>query len=478
MTDNKTNQTLYLECYSGISGDMTVAALLDLGADQEVLREGLKSLNVEGYRVVIGRREKNSIDAFDFDVILDEEQVNESVLHDSGHDYDHGHSYDHDHNHEHGHSRDHNHDHEHSHDHDHSHDHGHNHNHGHSHVIEHQHNLDYGPIRYGHHDHRNLSTIHGIIERSSITENAKTIAKRIFTIVAEAESKAHGKPIEEVHFHEVGAIDSIVDIVAAAICLDNLNITEVVVSQMYEGTGSIRCQHGLLPIPVPAVINIASEYQLPLHITDVKGELITPTGAAIAAAIRTKDSLPKNMKIMKIGLGAGKRSYTGASGLLRAMLIEGTEALPSDISADKVWVLEANIDDCTGEALAYAMELLFRQGAKDVYYTPIYMKKNRPAYMLGVICDEEKLEQMEEIIFFHTTTIGIRKTQAIRSILPREQRAIETPYGEALVKICRHRERNFYYPEYESVKRLCEVSGLDYITLYHLIQDIAVRQEE
>jgi uncharacterized protein (TIGR00299 family) protein len=447
------DKTLYLECYSGISGDMTVAALLDLGADQQVLLEGLKSLKVEGYQIVISRKEKNSIAACDFDVILDE-----AAMEHDNHDHTQGH--------------------EHAHSHDHTHS-------KHHHAIS-QAKIIKGKtithtqpsIRYGHHDHRNLSIINDIIDGSSITDNAKTIAKRIFYIVAAAEAKAHGKPIEEVHFHEVGAIDSIVDIVAAAICLDNLNIKEVIVSELYEGTGFITCQHGLLPVPVPAVINIATEHQLPLHITEVKGELVTPTGAAIVAAIRTKTTLPKEMKVLKLGLGAGKRNYPGASGLLRAMLIEDTSSRNANLLSDRVWVLEANIDDCSGEALAYTMDLLLKQGAKDAYYTPIYMKKGRPAYMLGVICDEDKLELLEQIIFMHTTTIGIRRTEAQRSMLYREQQTVTTPYGKAIVKVCSYKDKCFYYPEYESIKKLSEASGIDYLTMYHKVQTIASLSRE
>ncbi|QHQ59483.1 DUF111 family protein [Anaerocolumna sedimenticola] len=263
-------KTLYLECYSGISGDMTVAALLDLGADQDILMTGLKSLHVDGYKIKIGRRMKASIDACDFDVILDQESCE---------------------------------------------------------FTDHSHNQKHKPadnqdhIHLGRQDHRNLYVINSIIDQSNLTEKAKDIAKKIFYIVAVAESKAHGLPIEEVHFHEIGAIDSIVDIVATAVCLDNLGIEEVIVSELYEGTGHIRCRHGMLPVPVPAVANIAADYNLPLHITSIKNELVTPTGAAIVAAIKTKDSLPKEFKIVKIGIGAGKREYEQA-GILRAMIIE------------------------------------------------------------------------------------------------------------------------------------------------------------
>jgi len=468
-------KTLYLECYSGISGDMTVAALLDLGADVNVLMSGLNSLNVDGYEIVIGRKAKNSIEACDFDVVLDEslsshEHDQPDNNHDHKHDYDddnHDHHY-HDGDHEHSHldnGHDH-HDDNHNH-HDGDHDHNHDHNHSHDQTSAHSH------LHLGHHEHRNLYDINSIIEQSNITSNAKDIAKKIFHIVAVAESKAHGKPIEEVHFHEVGAIDSIVDIVAAAICLDNLNIKEVIVSELYEGTGQITCQHGILPVPVPAVINIVAAHHLSLHITSVKGELVTPTGAAIVAAIKTSDTLPKEFKIHKVGLGAGKRNYENAS-ILRAMLIEDiTSSHESPITSDKVWVLEANIDDCSGEALSIAMDLLLQNGAKDVYYTPIYMKKNRPAYMLGVICSKEKLELLEEIIFTHTTTIGIRKHEASRTILNREIQTVSTPFGDALVKVCTYKDKKFFYPECESIKKLCFDSGKDYLTVYNLVQALA-----
>lgn len=494
------DKTLYLECYSGISGDMTVASLLDLGADQKVLMEGLASLKVEGYQINIGRRAKNSIEACDFDVILENDDAEPH-----SHEHSHPHGDDRDpssYSHSHSHKQDHDHpSHPHSHPHGDDHDPT-SHSHSHSHEEDHSHNyakLSRGrsvmkltkpssihnqvqaseptPIHFGHHDHRNLAIINDIIDSSSITDHAKAIAKRIFYIVAVAEAKAHGKTIDEVHFHEVGAIDSIVDIVAAAICLDNLKIKDVVVSEMYEGTGFIHCQHGLLPIPVPAVINIASEHHLPLHITNVSGELITPTGAAIVAAIRTKEALPKDMKIIKVGLGAGKRNYAGASGLLRAMLIEEATVDNQTDTHDQIWVLEANIDDCPGEALAYTTELLLQNGAKDAYYTPIYMKKNRPAYMLGVICSEDVLEAMEDIIFSNTTTIGIRKTQAVRTTLKRQALTVTTPYGDADVKLCHYNEKCFYYPEYESVKKLCEISGKDYLTIYHMVQALATEQQ-
>lgn len=295
---------LYLECYSGISGDMTVAALLDLGADQQVLLEGLESLNLPGYQLKIGRVKKNGIDACDFDVILDEPE------HDHEHHHDHGHEHDHDHDHEHDHEHDHDHDHDHEHDHEHHHDHEHEHHHDHDH--EHHHHHD--------HVHRNIGDIFAIIDQSKISDRAKQTAKDIFRIIAAAESKAHGIAEDQVHFHEVGAVDSIVDIVSAAICLDNLDITEAVVSDLYEGCGYVHCQHGLMPVPVPAVVNIAADNALRLRLTQTRGEMITPTGAAIAAYLSKGGKLPESFVIEKIGLGAGKKDFATAN-ILRAFLI-------------------------------------------------------------------------------------------------------------------------------------------------------------
>ena len=293
---------LYLECYSGISGDMTVAALLDLGADQQVLLEGLESLNLPGYQLKIGRVKKNGIDACDFDVILDEPE--------NHHDHDHEHEHHHEHHHDHEHEHHHDHDHEHHHDHDHEHHHEHDHDHDHDH--EHHHHHD--------HVHRNIGDIFAIIDQSKISDQAKQTAKDIFRIIAVAESKAHGIAEDQVHFHEVGAVDSIVDIVSAAICLDNLDITEAVVSDLYEGCGYVHCQHGLMPVPVPAVVNIAADNALRLRLTQTRGEMITPTGAAIAAYLSKGGKLPESFVIEKIGLGAGKKDFATAN-ILRAFLI-------------------------------------------------------------------------------------------------------------------------------------------------------------
>ena len=303
-----------------------------------------------------------------------------------------------------------------------------------------------------------------ILSQADMTERARATAVRIFDILADAEAAAHGVDRSEVHFHEVGAVDSIVDIVTAAVCLDDLDVTEVIVPCLCEGSGMVRCQHGLIPIPVPAVVNIARAHALTLKPADVQGELVTPTGAAIAAAVRTSDRLPERFVIEKVGLGAGKRQYERPS-ILRAMLIADASA-----GSDEICKLESNIDDCTGEALGYVMERLFEAGARDVHYTPVFMKKNRPAWQLNVICDPKDRERMEEIIFAETTTIGIRRVNMRRTVLDREKVRVGTALGEAEVKVCRFSGKEKCYPEYDSVKALAQKSGRSFQEVYEMVR--------
>lgn len=466
-------KTLYLECYSGISGDMTVAALLDLGADRAVLDRVLKSLKVSGFETKISRVVKSGIDACDFDVVLDKEHEN----HDHDMEYLHGH-------HHKGHENNHFYDHNHAHEDEAEHFHSHEHNHAHG--------AGSAQDRH-HHEHRGIKEITYIIEHSAMTENAKKIALRIFEILAEAESKAHNVPVDQVHFHEVGAVDSIVDIVSVAVCLDNLDVTEVIVPVLCEGRGTVRCQHGILPIPVPAVANIVSANHLHLKMTEVEGELVTPTGAAIVAAVKTKDKLPETFEIQKIGIGAGKRQYE-CPGILRAMIIsESTEQAKGRDKAkaqteefknpeirnnpkaenqetkDTIIKMETNIDDCSGEVLGFVMERLMKAGARDVHYVPVFMKKNRPAWVLNVICKEEDMEMLQNIIFEETTTIGIRYTKMKRTILQREERVVQTPWGETSVKVCRLNGKEQLYPEYESVAQLSRENEVPFTQIYNYL---------
>lgn len=386
---------LYFEGACGISGDMTVAALLDLGASRDKLDKVLKSLKLDGFEYHIAQKSSYSISGCDFDVCL--------------------------HHHEHPHE-------------------------------EHYH-------EHHHHEHRHLSDVYEIIDRGEMSENARRLAKKIFLIVAEAESKAHGCPVEEVHFHEVGAIDSIVDIIAAAVLIDDLGIKDIIVGGLSEGQGFVTCQHGSLPVPVPAVANIAAKYDILLRQTDNMGEMVTPTGIAIAAAVKTSEKLPASYKIRKIGIGLGKRDF-GHANFLRAMIIEDC--------ADKnqMFVIETNIDDSTAEELGLAMEKLLAAGAADVHFEPCFMKKNRPAFMLRVITNAEKLAQMEDIIFRNTSTIGLRKYPVERSCMERKLLKVQLPYGEVIVKKCWKGDIVRYNPEYESVKAVADAAGIPFRKMF------------
>ena len=350
----------------------------------------------------------------------------------------------------------HHHDHEHTHDHEHSHDHAHTHDHMHPHI------------------HRNIHDIFEIIDRLDASDRVKNLARRMFEIVAGAESKAHGIPVSEVHFHEVGAIDSIVDVISAAFCLEDLGIHRVVISPLSEGHGFARCQHGLMPVPVPATANIAAAQSLELTLRDVEGEMVTPTGAAIAAAFRTEAALPKKYQIEKIGIGAGNKDFAHAN-ILRAMLLTDktveVETGKDGHDESSMWVMEANLDDCTGEALGYAMEVLLEAGARDVWYTPAYMKKNRPAYVLHVLTTAEKREELEQLVFSCTTTIGVRRYPVERTILPREVKEIQTRYGAAKVKICKRGGVDTCYPEYESVRAICRETGKRFMEVFHGVME-------
>lgn len=435
---------LYLECASGISGDMTVAALLDLGADEKKLKKALDSLKLDGAQIHISRVKKSGLDACDFAVELD--AAHENHDHDMEYLHGHMHAYHHDHGHEHDHESS-----------------------GHAHH---------------HHEHRGLREITQIIEGAELTDGARALALRIFDILADAEAEAHGVLREEVHFHEVGAIDSIIDIVAAAVCLDDLAPARIICSPLSEGCGTVRCQHGVLPIPVPAVTNIVAAHGLVIHPTHVAGELVTPTGAAIAAAIMQMqkeqaendtaandasagaDNDMDNYIIEGIGIGAGKRDYDTA-GILRAMWIRPHGGSQSRM--DRIMKLEANIDDVTGEQMGYCMDCLMKAGARDVSFVPVYMKKNRPAYELHVICDPKDAEKLVQVIFRETTTIGIRHCLMERSVMNRQMCTVETAYGTAQVKICSYGDIKKVYPEYESVVQLCQKSKQDFRNVYQAI---------
>ncbi|MGI6055809.1 MAG: nickel pincer cofactor biosynthesis protein LarC [Bilifractor sp.] len=459
---NQRKKYLYLDCASGISGDMAVAALLDLGADRGALDRAMRSIHAKGFRVEVGRVRKSSIDCCDFRVILDKAHEN--------HDHDAAYLYGSRETAEQSEERE---------------------------THTHAHEADHG--------HRTLAEIEDILADVDMSDHALELAGRIFEILAEAEAKAHSVPTDQVHFHEVGAIDSIVDIVAASVCMDSLDADEVIIPRLCEGRGMVRTQHGLLPIPVPAVVNIAQAGGLNLEICDRQGEYVTPTGAAFAAAVMTSDHLPGRFRILATGLGAGKREQE-VPGILRAMLIEPEETNPEPealftgaeepgssgsgfsigseenrkekkglaggfAGGDRIWKLETNIDDCSGEALGYTLDRLLENGARDVHYTAVYMKKNRPGWLLTVLCGEQEIPVLERIIFEETTTIGIRRIRMERDILPRKAEKVMTPYGEIRVKTVSIGGRKKVYPEYESVAQAAKESGAAFETVYLSARD-------
>ncbi len=556
-------KTLYLETSSGISGDMFVAAMIDLGADPEALERALNSIPADGFMVEISSVKKSGIACCDFNVILDaahenhdhdmaylygpapvssavpqeeahhchgcedeeehhchcheeeeahhchchedeeahhchcheEEEAHHCHCHEDEEEH-HCHCHEEEEHHCHCHEEEeahHCHCHEeeeehHCHCHEeeeahHCHCHEEEAHHYHCHEEEEAHHCHghggeelHHHHEHGHHHHgRHLAEILDIIDATDMTDSAKALAGKMFHIVAEAESLAHHMPLEEVHFHEVGAIDSIVDIIAAAVTFDSLGITDVIIPCLTEGRGTVRCQHGVLPVPVPATMNIIEAYDMPLTIMEAKGEYVTPTGAAIAAAICTTHQLPKAFRIVRTGLGAGKRAYSERTNILRAYLIEGNAM---EEGKDEIVKLETDIDDSTGEALGYTIDRLMQAGALDVHYSPVYMKKNRPAWELTVICKKSRMEELEDIIFKETTTIGIREFPSVmRSILHRNQKQVETPFGIAEVKeVALPGERRFY-PEYESVKAIAEKEHLPFAEVYHLVKALAEQNE-
>ena len=459
---------LFFDCFSGISGDMTLGALLDLGLDRKTFLNELEKLHVDGYEISFDKAVKNGITGNYVKVHLvdgcyGEHEHDEEREHHGEHEHDgvrecHG---EHEHDEEWEHHR------EHALYREHEYHVGHEH-HGeqeyqeeHNHVGANNHHIP--------HEHRNLMEINRIIEESGIAPGAKDLAKRIFLRVAKAEGKVHNRKLEEVHFHEVGAVDSIVDIVGTAILVDMLRPDIVCASVIQDGRGFVKCQHGKLAVPVPAVSEIFADSNAVTRQIDIETELVTPTGAAIIAELASSYGNMPEMNVRKIGWGAGTKDLE-IPNLLKVSLGEYME--PDEIFSDRedqVLVLETNLDDCTGEYLGFVMEQLFAQGALDVFFTPIFMKKNRPAYRMTVICAPCDMRKMEELIFIHTTTIGLRKRMENRTVLPRKKEVLHTKYGELEVKKVTIGAEERIYPEYESAKKLAMQQGVALKEIYQCV---------
>ena len=386
------NKVLYFDCFAGISGDMTVGALIDLGADEKELLRCLDSLHLHGYRIEIKKALKNGISGTDFNVIIEEE---------------------------------------------------------HSHHSHHH-----------HHHSRNLSDISEIINSSALDSSVKELSLKMFHEIAVAESKIHAKSIDEIHFHEVGAIDSIVDIVASAICLNMIKPDKIISSPLNLGEGTVECAHGVFPVPAPATAEILKG--IPVYSSGIKKEMTTPTGAAIIKCISTEFSSFPAMKIFSTGYGLGKRNLE-VPNVLRAVIGE------TDYSEKKM-MIETNIDDMSGEIYSYLMNKLFESGALDVFIAPVIMKKSRPAHVLSVLCDSGKVDALEEIIFTETTTFGTRRYEVERSELERTISKVKTSYGEISVKKGYLNGKYLKFsPEYDECSEAAKKHGVPVREVYNAV---------
>lgn len=437
---------LYYDCFCGISGDMNLAALIDLGVPKEYLIKELSKLNLNSeYEIKIEKSAKLGITGTRVDVILNNELSNNSHIQDKDlHEHNYG---EHVHNHSHSDS-----------DSEHHQDEN-NHEHGHSHE-EHTHNHE--------HHHRNLRDMEEIINSSDLSDKVKKISLDMFMRVAEAEAKVHGKTIYEVHFHEVGAIDSIVDMVGAAICLDYLKVDKIIASPVQVGGGFVKCAHGIMPVPAPATVEILKN--IPMNTGIVQFETTTPTGAAILASNVKEFTSKIDFSIKKIAYGIGHRDLE-IPNVLRVYLGESekTEKLENQ------YILETNIDDMNPEIYGYIEEKLFEAGALDVFKTPIIMKKGRPAIKLSMLINEKIEQEVLKVIFEETTSIGVRKYMIEKIMLDREFSKVETEYGDITIKKSYYKGKLVKYkPEYEECKSIAKEKNISIDTVYKSVyrQDI------
>lgn len=417
-------KTLYIECKMGVAGDMLSAALLELCDNREEMMNMLSEMEIPRVTFSLEKSEKCGIVGSHLAVKVNGgEEVSEDVDHEHSHEYEH--------------SNEHKHNHEHEHNHEHSHEHDHDHAHIHS------------------HHHRHLSDIEDIVRKLNIPESVKSDIMNVYNLIAEAESKVHGREVTEVHFHEVGTMDAIADIAAACLIMHELAPQKVIASPIHVGSGQVKCAHGILPVPAPATALLLNG--IPSYSGDVKGELCTPTGAALIKYFADGFGSQPVMSVEKIGYGMGKKDFAQAN-CVRTML-GNCDDEASDEMTDVISELVCNLDDMTPEAIGFATERLMEEGALDVFTTPIGMKKNRPGTMLTVLCKENQKQEFVRKIFKYTTTIGIRENLCKRYILHREEKVVNTPDGEIRVKevsgygVMREKK------EYEDLARIARSKG-------------------
>lgn len=458
---------LYYDCQAGISGDMNLAAMIALGVDPDFLRAELSKLGLDAeFTLHVREDARNGIQGTRVDVVLTSQEAPEHDHHQHAHDaatqeQAHTHSH-HDHVHDHdGHSHDH-------HGHDHHHDHGHDHGHGHDdqpHAHEHEHG-PVGPHGHHHHGQRNLAAIEAIITASGLGEDVCRTSLAMFKRIAAAEATVHGKSIEEVHFHEVGATDSIVDIVGAAICYHALGVDAVWASPVELGGGFVHCAHGLIPVPAPATVEILAG--IPTTRGAIQKETTTPTGAAIVAGLADRFTATPRMTVEKTGYGVGHR-VTALPNLLRVHLATAAIEDPG-WSVSEARLLQCNIDDMTAEMLGATLETLMEAGAMDVHFTPIVMKKNRPATTLSLLCDSAEASRFKELLFRHTTTLGIKSLPLEKTFLETTFTRLDTPLGPVTMKnallggaVLRSK------PEFEDCRELARRHGIPLPAVYAAI---------
>lgn len=447
-------KTLYLDIFSGLSGDMFIGALVDLGVDLHALEHELEKLGLEGYELHVSRQQRSHITGTKFDVdLLEPAQAHEphrEPAH-AGHSHTHEH---HDHGHQHG-------------DHSHAHEHGHAHGHHHGHDHDHGHECD----ECGDHDHhhgRTFADIRQMISRSTLSDWVKQKSIAIFQRVAAAEGKIHGKPPEEVHFHEVGAVDSIVDILGACIGLEMLGKPRVLAAPVVEGTGWVKCAHGRFPVPTPATLEILGARGVPVSQCDEPHELVTPTGAALLAELVESFGPLQGLTATKVGYGLGTRENKTRPNVVRAVLGEAVSSgVVHDWETDTVAVLQTNLDDANAELLGSFVDKALASGALDVFHTPIQMKKNRPGVLLTVLCAEAEVDKFSEMLLRETTAFGVRRHLAERRKLRRNFVTVKTPHGEVTVKLGKLDGAVVQAsPEFESCKRAAEQAGVPLKQVY------------
>ena len=410
-------KTLYLECNMGAAGDMLTAALLELTEDRQAFIDRMNALRLPGVRVCAEPAVKCGITGTHMKVTVNgvEEEAGD----------DHHHDHDHDHHHDHSHE-----------DHDHHHDHEDDHHHE--------------------HHHASMADIDALIDSLAVSEQVKADAKTVYALIAEAESKVHGRPVTEIHFHEVGTMDAVADVVGVCLLMEQLAPEEVIASPVHTGSGHVHCAHGILPVPAPATAMILQG--IPSYSTGVKGELCTPTGAALLKHFANRFGDRPIMTVSAIGYGMGKKDFDQAN-CVRAFLGE------SEGTREMITKLECNLDDMTGEDIGFASEQLFAAGARDVFTQPIQMKKNRPGILLSVICLPEDADRLAEVMMKHTTTLGIRRQDMSRYALDRREETVSTPYGDVRVKRSTGMGVERIKPEYDDLAAIAREKALSLNTI-------------